>query len=277
MLDGFWWSGVLGFAKGAQPNLRYYDGDEGSLQFAFIPQEEAIKMKHFPYTIAIIIGGVSLSTTAAAFPVVYSDEAVFRAAAGPSTTYGFETHGVVEGAELAFSSPLSASQLDNNFDLAYTNFNGFSVFDNGAAQGVADGIHYLFTHSVGIASNYTLTFSNFGDSNANITAFGLTITDFASNITDLATITYNTGSLTGTLLSIIGGQPDYTQNFVGLTVDSGDALSTITLTINDNLSGFQDFDEVIYSQATAVPEPGTFVFLGFSVLGFARRRNKHVS
>lgn len=225
-----------------------------------------LKMRPFLYlyVITLIITLVTISMTANA-ATIYNDEAVFRAAAGPTTTYGFETHGVTEGTYLP--SPLSASQLDNNFDLAYTNLNAFEIIDNGAAPGVADGTHYLFTHSVYPASNYTLTFSNFGGSNAGITAFGLTITDFASNITDTVTIAYDTGSLSGTLLTITGPQPDYTQNFVGLTVDSADTFTSITLTLNDNLSGFQDFDEVIYSDVTPIPEPSTIILLALIMLG----------
>ncbi len=232
-------------------------------------------MKRFFCAIATIIGGITLSIPIAAAPITYNDEATFRAAAGLTTTYGFETHGVTEGIDLA--SPLLANQLDNNFDLAYANLNAFQIVDNGSAQGVADGTHYLFTHSFGTTSNYTLNFSNFGDSNTSITAFGLTITDFASNLTvndPPVTITYDTGGLTGTLLTVSGGQPDFTQNFVGLTVDNIDAFTSLTLTLNDNLSGFQDFDEVIYSKMEPIPEPGTMLLLVFGLIGLVGFRRK---
>jgi len=219
-------------------------------------------MKRFLCVIAVIVGGVALSAPVAAAPIIFNDEAAFRVAAArapaPVTTYGFETHGLVEGAELAFSSPLAASQLDNRFGLAYTNLNGVSI-DNTGPPGAADGTRSLFTNSVD-APNYTLTFSNFGGSNASITAFGLTITDFASSLTvndPPATITFDTGGLAGTLLTVAGGQPGFTQNFVGLTVDGVDAFPSITLTLNDNLSGMQWFDEVIYSQ-TEGGGPGSF-------------------
>ena len=219
-------------------------------------------------TIIVCVGLMTLATTAAmAATTTYSDEAVFRAAAGSTITYGFETHGVAESAELA--SPLSAGDLDGNFALAYTNLNSFQIIDNGAAQGVADGTHYLFTHSAGSAGDYTLTFSNFGGSSADITAFGLTVTDFASNITQTATITYDAGGLTGTLLVVPGGQPSFTQNFVGLTVDGVNAFDTITLTFDDNLSGFQDFDEVTYT-----PEPATLSLLALGGLVALRRRRR---
>lgn len=241
-----------------------------------------MKIKYLLYPIAMIVGGVSLSTSTSAATVVYNDKAAFQAAAGATTTYGFETHGVVEGDDLL--SPVPASQLDNNFDLAHTNLNAISIEDNAAAPGVVDGTHYLFTHSVAppFASDYTLTFSNFSGSNNEITAFGLTITDFASFLTEEdgpVTITYDTGTMTGTLLSILGGQPPFTQNFVGLTVDSVDAFTSITLTMNDNLSGFQDFDEVIYSQATSVPVPESdtsmlaFLGLGLGAIKFRKQPN----
>ncbi len=237
-------------------------------------------MKRLP-AIALIAGMSAIAASVAAAPVVYNNEAAFRAAAGLATTYGFENHGVVEGAELAFSSPLSAAQLDGNFDLAYANFNGFQIVDNAAATGVADGSHYLFTHSSGAASDYSLVFSNFGGANASVTAFGFTITDFASNINDNnpVTIAYSAGGPAGILLSILGGQPDFTQNFVGLTVDAVDAFSSISITLNDNLSGFQDFDEVIYSQVAAIPEPGTFalVLLAVAALAWQRRKLPRVS
>lgn len=79
------------------------------------------------------------------------------------------------------------------------------------------------------------------------------------------TISYDTGSLAGVLLSVVGGQPDFTQNFVGLLVDPAEAFTSITIVLNDNLSGFQDFDEVIFSQPAAVPEPGTLALLGIGI------------
>lgn len=238
-------------------------------------------MKRFFYLAAPILGGVLTATSIIAAPIVFNDEAAFRAAAGASTTYGFETHGVVEGDELAFSSPLTASQLDNNFDLAYNNFNGFQIIDNATAPGVADGTHYLFTHSQYSPPSlvdYSLTFSNFSNSNKSVTAFGLTITDFASNLgpNDTVSITYTAGSLTGTLFSVTGGQPDFTQNFVGVIVDGIDAFNSITLTMNDNLSGFQDFDEIIYSlDSTDVPTPATLALMGLGFFGLSRQRNRY--
>jgi hypothetical protein len=227
------------------------------------------------HAIAAIACAVAGSTLAAAAPTVYNNEAAFRAAAGATTTYGFESHGVAENVDLL--SPLAAAQLENHFDLAYTNLNAFQIVDSAAAPGVSDGTHYLFTHSVGAAANYTLTFSSFAGSSAGITAFGLTITDFASNLTandPPVSIAYSAGGLAGTLLTVGTGQPDFTQNFVGLIVDGADAFASITLTLNDNLSGFQDFDEVIYSQAAQIPLPGTAALLALGVVGLLRPRQR---
>lgn len=222
-------------------------------------------MKRLVYVIALMVCGVVLAAPVVAAAVTYSDEALFRAAAGSTGTYGFETHSLIEEHDyyLDESPPVTsftAAQLDNSFDLAYTNLNSFKLWDDAGSPGVADGAHFVSTHSVAppSATDYTLTFSNFGGSSASITVFGLTVTDFASNITDTVTITYDAGGLTGTLLSVTGGQPDYTQNFVGLTVDGADAFDSITLTFNDNTSGMQYFDEVIYSS-----EP-TFIQIGFT-------------
>lgn len=46
----------------------------------------------------------------------------------------------------------------------------------------------------------------------------------------------------------------------------------ITIVLNDNLSGFQDFDEVIFSQPAAVPEPGTLALLGIGIAALLWRR-----
>ena len=69
--------------------------------------------------------------------------------------------------------------------------------------------------------------------------------DFASNlgVNDVSTILYSAGGSSGTLLTVVGGQPDYTQNFVGLIVDPAEGFVSITLTLNDVGSGFQSFDD----------------------------------
>jgi hypothetical protein len=232
-------------------------------------------MKHF-HSIAAIIVIATIGTPAAAAPITYNDKAIFLGAAGSSTIYGFEAHNLGEGVELV--SPLSAGNLDNNFDLAVTNLNSLKIINNVADPGVVDGTHSLFTHSYAPpVPNYTLTFANFGGASAGITAFGLTITDFASGLTandPAVSITYQAGGLSGTLLNVLMGQADYTQNFIGLTVDPVDAFSSITLTFTDNQSGMQWFDEVIYSQEAQVPEPGTLALTGLAALalGWARRR-----
>ena len=71
---------------------------------------------------------------------------------------------------------------------------------------------------------------------------------------DPATITYDIGDYTGILLTVPGGQADYTQNFVGLIVDNSEAFTSITLTMDDTLSGFQYFDESIYTLLSVAAE-----------------------
>jgi hypothetical protein len=203
-------------------------------------------MKRLNMTTALTIALLAISVAALSEPVVYNDEAAFRTAAGTVSTYGFEVHGLVEGTDYSGSSPILATDLNGHFDLAFTGLNWFEIVDDAADPGVADGTHTVFTHSVYPGDNYTLTFSNFAGADESVRAFGITITDFASSITDPATITYDTGAFTGTLLYVPGGQPDYTQNFVGIVADASEAFTSITLTMDDTLSGMQYFDEAIY-------------------------------
>ncbi|MFC1572052.1 hypothetical protein ACFL6M_00475 [Candidatus Eisenbacteria bacterium] len=207
-------------------------------------------MRCLSCAIAMIIGLLVFSSPAFAAATVYDDETAFRNDAGPTTTYGFEVHGLIEGIDVSGFAPFAAADLDNSFDLALTNFNWFEIVDDVSSVGTTEGTHCVFTHTVYPADNYTLTFSNFGASAGSVAAFGFTITDFASNITDPATITYDTGLLTGTLLSVPGGQLEYTQNFVGVIVDAGEAFTSITITLDDNLSGMQWFDEVIFTDVS---------------------------
>lgn len=109
-------------------------------------------MKRFACVIALIVGGAALTAPAVAAPVTYSNEALFRAAAGSTRTYGFETHGLIEEHDYYVdeSPPVTsftAAQLDDSFDLAYTGLDGFSLWGNAASPGVADGTHDVFTHS----------------------------------------------------------------------------------------------------------------------------------
>ena len=170
-----------------------------------------------------------------------------RAAAWPTTTYSFESHGLSEDVNDLVPSPVPASDFEDHFDIAYHNLNAFNVSYSPGSPCNAHGDRALFTHSV-VADDYSLTFSNFGGANRSITAFGLTVCDFASNISEPVSIVYDTGTDSGTLLVVPSGQPDHTANFVGVVVCSEAAFDSITLTLDDNMSGFQWFDEVIYSR-----------------------------
>lgn len=218
----------------------------------------------------LVVGFMWAAQSAQSAAIVFNDEAAFRAAAGTVRTYSFETHSVAESANLA--SPVLAAQLDNSFAVGYTGLNLFEIVDDAADPGAVDGTHFLFTHSQATSPTYTLTFSNFGGLNAAVRAFGLTIVDFASNIQSPTEITYDTGVLSGTLLSVPGGQPDFTQNFVGLIVDPSEAFNSIALVLNDVNSGFQSFDEVIFSQAAAIPNPSTLLLFCLGGLALALQR-----
>ena len=69
--------------------------------------------------------------------------------------------------------------------------------------------------------------------------------DFASNLSTAASITWDTGTRSGTLLKVPNGQASYTKNFVGVVCE--DAFTSINLTFDDNASGSQSFDSVHYS------------------------------
>lgn len=231
-------------------------------------------MKRPAWRYGALLLGMAMSGIATSAPVIYTDEAAFRAAAGSTTTYGFETHGVTEGTDLA--SPVPAASLDSAFQLSHTGLNLVEIVEGAGSPNAVEGTHFLFTHSSAIAPNYSLTFSDFGGTNRTITAFGLTVIDFASNLggNAISTILYSAGASSGTLLTVIGGQPDYTQNFVGLIVDPAEAFTSITLTLNDVGSGFQSFDEVIYTATARLPEPGTSALFAIALLGLAVTRRR---
>jgi hypothetical protein len=237
-----------------------------------------MKSHRFAIGTAPVTALVTLTLSAAhAAPVIYNNEATFRAAAGLTTTYSFETHGVEENVE-HLDAPFTAVELDSHFELAQTNLNSFKIIDDAGDPGAVDGTHFLFTHSRASAMDYSLVFSNFGAASASITAFGLTVVDFASGLGanhPPARIVYEAGPNRGTLLSVEGEQTDYTQNFVGVIVDPGEAFASIRLTLDDINSGFQSFDEVIYSQVAAqVPQPPSIALFGAGLLGFAWSRRR---
>jgi hypothetical protein len=188
---------------------------------------------------------------------VYNSEEDFRAAAGLKATYSFESHGLSEDVSDLVPSPVSASDFAGHFGIAYSNMNTFNVAYEPGSPCNASGDRSLFTHSV-VADDYSLTFSDFGGDSRSIRAFGLTVCDFGNGVSEPVSIAYDTGTESGTLLVVPSGQPDETSNFVGIVVCSGSAFDSITLTLDDNDSGFQRFDDVIYSgDLTVVPAPVT--------------------
>lgn len=235
------------FAAASPPVVNY---DVTQVVFNFWIQ--VASDRHIADPLFFFVDNVSPCST----PGVFADKAVFQAAAGTTTTYGFEVHGLSEDPNDLVPSPVPHGDLDGNFDLAYTNLNAFNIVHSPTGACTVDGVKNLFTHSV-VASNYTLTFSNFGGANGEITAFGLTVCDFATGLTEPATITYDTGTHSGTLLEVPSGQPADAKNFVGLVVCPSAAFSSITLTFDDNYSGFQWFDEVIYTTVDVPPPDPT--------------------
>jgi hypothetical protein len=241
--------------------------------FAIAKRNEETVMKGLNRTsllVALAWAAVCVTGSAIAGPTIYNDEAAFRAAAGTVSTYGFEVHGLAESTDIP--SPVAAANLDNAFELAHTGLNAFQIVDNAGSSFGAEGTHFLFTHSQAGAQSYTLTFSTFGGVGAPIVAFGLTVVDFASNIQTPAAIGYSAGAFSGTLLFVPGGQPDYTQNFVGLIVAPAEAFSSITLTLDDLSSGFQSFDEVIFARQAAIGEPSTVALVVIAALLLLVRR-----
>jgi len=178
---------------------------------------------------------------------IFDDRDSFRDAADSWTRYGFRYHDLSGDLSDLPASPVDASDFDDHFDIGYSNLDAFNVLEESDGPCTLGGSRSLFTHSVGSADNYTLTFSNFEGRDSPVTAFGVTVCDFASHMSTPASITFDTGTSSGTLLTVPGGQPSYTQNFVGIVVDPEDAFTSITLTFDDNESGSQRFDIVHYT------------------------------
>jgi hypothetical protein len=212
----------------------------------------------------VIAGLMLLSSFVQADPVLYTDASSWTAATSDVTTIDFNEVGF----EQYYGSGYS------NGDLTVMGSSSY-LFGWGPpeAQDMGTGNYLIGPYNSG--ATVTETFS--GENQAAGTDLGLYD---ASGTLDYDFTTFNGDSVTGSVDAVDGSW-----SFVGIVADSGDYVTSLTITLPTQVGeGFGNIavDNTSYGDSGVVstPEPGSLALLGSGMMGlasFLRRRFRSVA
>lgn len=184
-------------------------------------------------------------------------EAAFRAAAasiGTSTTIDFESVAVGYAANFSAAPGVSVALTGTNFGSGFTGISNTTLGNVYGFNTTSGGANWL-GFPVGSA---TFTFDD------PIAAFGFYLTGTQTVFGTAIRITFDDGTAQELMapVNINGGA-----SFFGFT-DAGASISSIQ--ISDATNDAWGIDDVIFTSAAAVPEPGTLLLAALAVGGLMR-------